>query len=78
MGLIIPDNVQNMLSSDLPMLQLQGGAGKPFVNEGNLREVKALHTLMHSACAKGTLCKYPSCDLNPYLDSKSATTFKKR
>lgn len=78
MGLIIPHNVQNIFSSDLTMLQLQGGAGKPFVNEGNLRELKTLNTFMHSGSAKRTLCKYPSCDANPYLDSKLATTFKKR
>lgn len=33
---------------------------------------------MYSACARRTSCKYPGCDLKPYLDSRSATTFKKR
>lgn len=56
------------------MLQLQRGAGKPLLGEGNLKELKTTHT--HSACAKRTLRKYLNCDLKPYLDSKSATTFK--
>lgn len=75
MVLLILDNVQNTFFSNLTLLQLQGGSGKPFVNEENLREVNALNTLMHSACSKRILCKYPSCDLNP--ESTSTTAFKK-
>lgn len=43
------------------------------MNEGNLREVKTSNALMHSAHVKRTGCNYPSCNLNPYLDSKSFT-----
>lgn len=57
------------------MLQLQEGAGKPFVKEGNLREVKALSTPMHSACPQRTLCNHAAWGLNPHTDSKSTTTF---
>lgn len=71
--LIILYSVGNTPFADLIMLQLQGGAGKAPVNEA-----KALNRLVYSARARRTLCKYPGCDLKPYLDSKSATTFKKR
>lgn len=46
---MIPDNVQNILSSDLTMLQLHAEAGKPFVNEGKPKRSEGIK-YSHAFC----------------------------